>query len=447
MKRLCVIGCITILLVLLTSCGGEAAETTPPDVPPTADTPTSASPTDPQTAEMPDNDPDPADDPTELPTVQIEPIETETPATETQTDQVSPEETDTTATAPAEEPGNDPVSTNVESSVLDRVMERGILRCGYNGELPGFGFREPDGTFTGFDVDFCRVIATAVLGDPEAVEFVKADADNRFRLLAQNDIDVLIRNTTWTAVRDVGLDDPEMGTISFDFGPIIFHDGQRFMVPNTMTVAGTDTVVSEIQQLNGMRICAIDGTTSVLNLADQFTARNIDYEPVIRGSADEVFAAYEAGDCDAVTSDTSQLVSRRALLTNPENHTIILEPISREPLAPVVVENDSEWLDVVTWAIHATIYAEELGVDSDNASQLRNVRNPAIRRLLGTQGSIGLELGLSNDFALQIIQEVGNYGEIYNRNLGPDTPYALDRGPNKVWNKGEGGVLSSPPFR
>ncbi len=364
----------------------------------------------------------------------------------------------TTATvAPTPEPPTptvtpEPTATAFASSsaggLLSRVRARGRLLCGVNADLPGFSAPDATGqTYVGFDADFCRVVATAIFGNPGAVEFVPLSAAERFRAVAQGDVDVLIRNTTWTAVRDTGMDDPQLARIRLDFGPTTFHDGQRFMVPQGLKITGTDLDASTLNHLMGKRICVIGNTTTQLNLEDQFGARGIQYTPVVGSDAQETFVAYEQGECDAVSSDTSQLVSRRANFQNPDAHTILEEPISREPLSPVFIENDSEWRDVVSWAIFATIYAEELGVDSTNAGQLISAANPDIRRLLGSEGNIGINLGLSNDFALRIIQEVGNYEEIYNRNLGPDTPYNYDRGPNKAWNKGRGGVLSSPPFR
>lgn len=340
------------------------------------------------------------------------------------------------------------VPTSTGGGLLQKVKARGRLLCGTNGELPGFSQKDkPTGTYNGFEADFCRVIATAIFGDRSKVEFIPLTAENRFDAVVLGTVDVLIRNTTWTATRDVGMISPTLGKIRLDFGPTLFHDGQRFMVHQGLKINGTQLDVSGVANLVGKRICVIDGTTTVLNLKDQFKARGLEYTAVIGKDANEAFAFYEAGECDAITSDSSQLISRRESLNNPASNIILDEQISREPLGPVFIENDSQWRDVVSWSIFATIYGEELGVDSTNAAQLINAPNPDIQRLLGSQGSIGTDLGLSNDFALRIIQEVGNYEEIYLRNLGPTTPYKLDRGPNKAWNKGQGGVLSSPPFR
>ncbi|NJL53820.1 amino acid ABC transporter substrate-binding protein [bacterium] len=321
-------------------------------------------------------------------------------------------------------------------STLDRVLQRGRLRCGVNDSLPGFGFREADGTFTGFDTDFCRALGAAVLGDKNAVEFVPLNTNERFQGVADRRVDVLFRNTTWTASRDIGTDViPRL-----DFGPTIFHDGQRFMVRRSANI-------TTFEDLRDKYICVLSDTTTQQNLRDQFEAWEIPFELIGEDTPDNVYDAYARGRCDAVTSDTSQLVSRRQSLPNPDDHIILEAPISREPLSPALIEQDSIWRDVVSWTIYAVIYAEELGVDSVNLNRKAREGNPDVEALLGIRGQVGERLGLKPDFARTVIQQVGNYEEIYNRNLGPRTPFNLDRGPNKAWNKGEGGVLSSPPFR
>jgi general L-amino acid transport system substrate-binding protein len=330
--------------------------------------------------------------------------------------------------APPEEP--------VIESTLDRVLQRGRLRCGVNGDLPGFSFREEDGTFTGFDADFCRAVAVAVLGDKDAVDFTPLTANDRFQAVTDRRVDVLFRNTTWTASRDVGTDE----IVRLDFGPVIFHDGQRFMVRRDANIVSFD-------DLREKAICVLRDTTTQQNLSDQFGAWGIPFELIGEDDPESLYEAYEQGRCDAVTSDTSQLVSRRQSLAAPDDHIILETPISREPLSPAIIEQDSKWRDVVSWTIYAVIYAEELGVDSVNLSRRAREGNPDINRLLGIDGTVGEQLGLQPNFARTVIEQVGNYEEIYNRNLGPRTPFNLDRGPNKAWNKGEGGVLSSPPFR
>lgn len=328
---------------------------------------------------------------------------------------------------------NPPAAT--QPRLLQRVLDRGRLICGANADLPGFGFYDSvRDAWRGFDVDFCRAVAAAIFGKADAVEFVGLTTSGpreRFAAVRNGDVDVLFRNTTWTLGRDID---------GLAFGPITFHDGQTFMVP-----AGSGITSSE--QLAGKRICVSRGTTSEQNLNDNFRARGIPFEAILLDN-DQIFKAYANGECDAVTSDSSQLASKRQTLPQPAEHVILDERISREPLGPVFIEGDEQWRDVVSWAVFATIYAEELRVSQENVEQQRaQSTDPRVRRLLGLEGDFGKGLGLSNDFAYFVIREVGNYGDIYDRNLGPNTPFALDRGPNKVWNLGMGGVLSSPPFR
>jgi general L-amino acid transport system substrate-binding protein len=322
-------------------------------------------------------------------------------------------------------------------TVLERVRARGRLVCGANADLPGFGFYDSvRAQWTGFDVDFCRAVAAAVLGDANAVEFVALGTgegpNNRFDAIRSGRVDVLFRNTTWTLGRNIS---------GLAFGPTTFHDGQTFMIRSADEIAS-------VEDLGGKTICVAAGTTSEQNLNDDFAARGIDFTPLVLDGEDALYPAYDAGQCDAVTSDSSQLASKRQQLKNPDDHVVLGDRISREPLGPVIPRDDNQWLDVVSWTVFATMYAEELRVDRRNAATLRDTTDdPRIRRLLGTEGEFGAGLGLPNDFGYQIISQVGNYGDIYNRNLGPTTPFNLDRGPNKAWNLGGGGVLASPPFR
>lgn len=327
-----------------------------------------------------------------------------------------------------------PVSSGV--STLQAVQDRGVLRCGVNADLPGFGLYDAvRKRWSGFDVDFCKVIAAAVLGDPTKVEYIATTAaegpNERLNAVRSGMVDVLIRNTTWTASRDgAGL----------MFAPTTFHDGQTFMVRS-------DSGIATIDDLAEKRICAGKGTTSLLNLTDDFAARDISFT-LVEVESETIYAQYEAGSCDAVTSDSSQLSVQRVNLKQPDAHVVLGDRISREPLGPVVAEGDPQWFDIVSWAINATIYAEELRIDSTNVNQaLATSTDPRVLRLLGVEGKIGAQFGLAPDFAYQVISQVGNYGEIYNANLGPDTTFAIDRGPNKAWNLGGGGVLASPPFR
>lgn len=330
-----------------------------------------------------------------------------------------------------------PTPTPAPQKILARVKERGYLICGTNADLPGFGFYDSvRQTWSGFDVDFCRAVAAAIFGDATKVEFVALSAapgpNNRFDAVREGRVDVLFRNTTWTLGRNIS---------GLAFGPTTFHDGQTFMVR-------TKDRITRLEDLEGKVICVAKGTTSEQNLIEDFAARGIKFTARALDGEEELYQAYDEGECDAVTSDSSQLAAKRQQLTNPAEHIILGDRISREPLGPVIARDDNQWLDVISWTVFATIYAEELRVDQRNVDRLRaSTTDPRIKRLLGLEGNFGEGLGLPNDFAYQIIKQVGNYGDIYNRNLGPNTPINLDRGPNKVWNLGAGGVLSSPPFR
>ncbi|WP_129631207.1 amino acid ABC transporter substrate-binding protein [Candidatus Oscillochloris fontis] len=326
--------------------------------------------------------------------------------------------------------------TTVSGSMLERVKARGKLICGTNADLPGFGFYDNvRGRWSGFDVDFCRALAAAIFADAQAVEFVSLNTsgqNERFEAVRSGSVDVLFRNTTWTLGRDLA---------QLAFGPTTFHDGQTFMVRSA-------TQITSLNDLAGKKICVARGTTSAQNLSDDFAARGISFEQVLYDDENQLYPAYDRGECDAVTSDSSQLASKRQTLERPEDHTILGERISREPLGPAFIEGDEQWRDVVSWVVFATMYAEELRVDQTNVEQMKATStDPRVRRLLGLEGDFGTTLGLSNDFGYQIVRLVGNYADIYNRNLGPSTPFAMERGPNKAWNLGAGGVLASPPFR
>jgi len=313
-----------------------------------------------------------------------------------------------------------------QQSTLDLVRARGHLVCGVNNGLPGFGYLDSDGRWSGFDIDYCRAVAAAVLGDPNAVEFVPLTAAERFIALQTGEIDVLIRNATWTLVRDTDL--------GLNFAPVTFFDGQGFMVPR-------DLGVTSLEDLAGASICVTSGTTTELNLADAFRARGLPFTPVVFEEIDTVYRAYEQGRCDAVTSDKSQLAGRRAIMADPEAHVILDETISKEPLAPVVRHGDDRWYDVVSWVVYATFFAEEKGITSENVATFESP-DPDVQRFLGKTGGLGAMLGLSNDWAVKVIQAVGNYGEIFERNLGP---LGLPRGLNRQWT--DGGLLYAMPFR
>ncbi|HEY8393487.1 MAG TPA: amino acid ABC transporter substrate-binding protein [Thermaerobacter sp.] len=315
-------------------------------------------------------------------------------------------------------------------SRLQVVLQRGKLICGVNGQLPGFSFLEPDGTMSGFDADFCRAIAAALFNDPNAVEFRPLSAQERFTAVQSGEVDVLMRNTTWTLGRDTAN--------GMEFAPTTFYDGGAIMVPK-------DKGIDSLEDLNGATICVLSGTTNEMVLTDRMRSIGASYTPKTFEDADQLYATYEAGGCDAVTSDRSQLAGRRAKLKDPDAHVILDEILSKEPLGPAVKNNDSAWFDVVKWVVFATIQAEEFGIDSKNVDQFKNSDNPDIRRFLGVEGELGKSLGLSNDFAYRVIKHVGNYGEIYARNLGPGTELNLERGLNELWTRG--GLLYSPPFR
>ncbi len=316
---------------------------------------------------------------------------------------------------------------------LATVQDRGQLICGVNGALPGFSFLdESTGENTGFDSDYCRAVAAAVLGDPEAVEFRSVATDQRGPLLQSGDIDVLIRNTTWTVSRDTswGL-----------FGPTTFYDGQAIMVNSTLTDA------TEIDELEGATVCVQSGTTTELNLTDRLGDA---ITPQVFPEIDPTYAAYEEGRCDAVTSDRSQLVARRTAFENPDDHLILEEVMSKEPLGPVAPLGDDAWFNIVKWTVYATIEAEELGITQDNVADMAETSdNPVVQRLLGVtpEGAEPFEsgLGLEPDWVVGVISAVGNYGEIYDRNLGPGTPFELERGLNALWT--DDGLLYAPPYR
>ncbi|HEY57050.1 MAG TPA: amino acid ABC transporter substrate-binding protein [Anaerolineae bacterium] len=314
---------------------------------------------------------------------------------------------------------------------LKTVKERGNVICGVNGQLPGFSYVNAQGEYEGFDVDFCQALAAAIFGDPAKVEYRPLTAKERFTALQTGEIDVLIRNTTWTLSRDT-----ELGA---NFVATTFYDGQGIMVSK-------DSGVTKLEDLNGASICVATGTTTELNLADQMSARGIDYTPVVFETADQVFGAYEEGRCDAVTTDKSGLISRKITLKNPDAHIILDETLSKEPLGPVVRHGDDQWFDIVQWVVFATFTGEEFGITSQNVDEVKaTTQDPNVKKFLGLEGEMGQKLGLDNNWAYNIIKMVGNYAEIYDRNLGPGTPFNLPRGLNASWK--DGGLIYAPPIR
>ena len=344
----------------------------------------------------------------------------------------APAEAEPTA-APAAEPAavsEAAPAAQAGQSTLDTVRERGRIICVGNNALPGFGYIDESGAFVGFDVDFCSALAAAIFGDAEAYEIRAATASERFTVLQSGEADVLLRNTTWTMSRDTDL--------GANFGPTTFYDGQGIMVRKA---DGFKT----LQDLDGGSICVQTGTTTELNLADQMAAAGVSYEPVVYETADEVTTAYEEGRCDAWTTDKSGLVSRQTVLAEPDAHEIMDVTLSKEPLGPMVRHGDDQWFDIVNWVVFTTFLAEEAGINSANVDDFLGSDDPNIRKLLGDEGEFGAKIGLSNDWAYQVIKQVGNYGEIYNRNLGPDTVFNLPRGLNAgYW---DGGLLYAPPIR
>lgn len=314
---------------------------------------------------------------------------------------------------------------------LKTVQERGRLICGVNSQVPGFGFVDSAGNFSGFDVDYCRAVAAAIFGDPTKVEYRAVTASERFTALQSGEIDILSRNTTWSLVRDT-----ELAT---NFVHTTFYDGQGMMVPK-------DSGITTLEQLAGATICVQTGTTTELNLADTFAELGLEYTPAVYENPDQTFIAYAEGRCDAVTTDKSQLVARRVVLPDPSAHIILDVTMSKEPLGPVVRHGDDQWFDIAQWTVFALFAGEEFGISSENIDQVKaEATNPEVKRFLGLEGDLGLKLGLTNDWAYNIIKLVGNYAEIYNRNLGPDTPTYIPRGLNSLYT--EGGLLYSPPFR
>ena len=318
----------------------------------------------------------------------------------------------------------------VSATTLEDVKSKDSVQCGVSQGLPGFSNQDQDGNWSGLDVDFCRAVAAAVFGDPSKVKFTPLSAKERFTALQSGDVDLLSRNTTWTMSRDTSL--------GLNFSVVNYYDGQGFMVRKDMGI-------NSALQLSGASICTNTGTTTELNVADYFRANNMQYELVAFEKADEVVAAYDAGRCDVYTTDQSGLYAQRLKLTDPTAHVVLPEIISKEPLGPVVRQGDDEWLNIIKWTHIAMLNAEEQGVTQANVDEMKNSNNPAIKRILGTEGEFGSAIGLSNDWAYNIVKNVGNYGESFDRNVGPNTSLAIARGVNALWTNG--GLQYGPPIR
>jgi general L-amino acid transport system substrate-binding protein len=320
--------------------------------------------------------------------------------------------------------------TGKTASRLDTVKNRGKLVCGVDGGIPGFSFVDQNGQYSGLDVDVCKAVAAAIFNDPNAVEYRNLDSTERFEALKSGEVDMLSRNTTWTITRDT--------SVGMEFAPTTFYDGQGMLVRR-------ESGITSLEDFAGRAVCVEAGTTTELNLTDNMRKRGVQFETKTFQQADPAYAAYAEGACDGMTSDKSQLVARRSTLPNPDEHILLDVTMSKEPLGPVTINNDSAWFDVVKWTTFALIEAEELGINQGNVDQLKTSQDPTIRRFLGLEGDLGQGLGLTNEFAANIIKQVGNYGEIYERNIGQGSQFKLERGQNALWNNG--GLLYSPPFR
>ena len=315
-------------------------------------------------------------------------------------------------------------------ATLNRVKQKGFLVCGSNPALPGFGMPDAQGNWTGFDIDYCRAFAAAIFNDPTKVRFIPLAGKDRFTALQAGEVDVLVRNSTWTMSRDTQL--------GLDFPAVNYYDGQGFMVRKKLGV-------SSAKELNGATICTQQGTTTELNLADFFRSNNIKYEVVAFATADETFKAYTSGRCDAFTTDGSALFAERLRASNPDEHAVLPEIISKEPFGLVVRHGDNQWGDLVRWVHFAMLNAEELGVTKANVDQMTKSDNPEIKRLLGTEGKFGEATGLTNDWGVRIVKHMGNYGEIFERNIGEGSPLKIKRGLNALWTNG--GLQYGIPIR
>lgn len=333
--------------------------------------------------------------------------------------------------APTQAPAEAPAAQPAGQSLLEIVQQRGQLICGVNGQLPGFSYLDSAGNYSGFDVDFCKAVAAAVLGDANAVQYRPLTTADRFTAVQTGEVDVLFRNTTYTLQRDAS-------GVGMDFLPVTFYDGQGMMVRR-------DSGITSLEDMDGATVCVQTGTTTELNLADSFRTLGLDFTPVVLEDADRAYGAYDEGRCDGVTSDKSQLASRRTTLANPDDHIILDVTMSKEPLAGAVLQGDPAWADALRWVIFGLMEAEEYGVSSANLDEMMSSENPTVQRLLGVSGEMGSLLGLDNDFLVRALEAVGNYGEIYERNLGAGTPFELPRGPNNQYTAG--GLIYTPPFR
>ena len=317
-----------------------------------------------------------------------------------------------------------------DTKTLKRTKNRDAVHCGINSGLPGFSDMDEKGNWLGFDVDFCRAIAAAIFNDPAKVKFVPLDAKERFVELQKRKVDVLARNSTWTMSREVDYE--------LHFAGVSYYDGQGFMVHNSRNA-------SSGLELDGTKVCVQSDTTTELNLDDYFRANNMKYNGMKFAKLDDALRSYDTKQCDVLTTDLSQLYALRLKLAKPGEHAILADVISKEPLAPVVRHRDDDWLMLVKWTLFAMVNAEELGINSQNIDEALKSKKPDVMRFVGTEGEYGEELGLTKDWAVRIVRHVGNYGEVYERNVGIDSKLGIPRGLNQLWNAG--GILYAPPIR
>jgi len=320
--------------------------------------------------------------------------------------------------------------SDAHATTLDDVKQRGVLNCGVNTNLPGFSVADAGGNWRGFDVDYCRAVAAAIFGKADAVKFVPLDATERFDALKNGEIDMLARNTTWTMARDTSL--------GLTFAGISYFDGQGFLARKSLGIASA-------LELSGATVCVRSGTTTELNLVDYFQANNMSYTPVVFNTVAEVNAAYDSGRCDVYSADASALYSTRLLLTNPDDHIVLPQVISKEPLGPAVRQGDDQWFNIVKWVHFALLNAEELGISRGDVTAMADSENQDVRRFLGIDGTFGEGIGLDNSWAANAIEAVGNYGEIFDRNIGAGSDLDYARGLNALWING--GLQYAPPIR
>ena len=317
-----------------------------------------------------------------------------------------------------------------DRGTLQGIKDRGSLSCGVSQGLPGFSAPDDKGTWMGLDVDVCRALAAAIFNDPTKVKFVPLSAKDRFTALQSGEIDVLSRNSTWTLSRDTSL--------GLNYTGITYYDGQGFMIRKSLKV-------NSALELNSASICVQTGTTNEQNVSDYFKGNNMKYELIAFGTADETVKAYESGRCDVFTSDVSQLYAERLKLAAPNDHAVLPEVISKEPLGPVVRHGDDQWFDIVKWTLFAMINAEEYAITQKNVDEMAKSSKPELKRIFGTDGNLGEQLGLTKDWVTRIIKATGNYGESFDRNVGAGSKLGIARGLNKLWN--QGGLQYAPPIR